>query len=150
MNNLKVETWKLMKMCLSEVKKQCFKCLEFKPLDSFYKHSRMRDGHLNKCKTCTKADVSQNYHSNREHYVEYETTRRPLRKPQTNTSYDPLKRQARIITSNAIRTKKLIRNVCEVCGEANTEAHHEDYTRPLEVQWLCRRHHLERHGKTAY
>lgn len=30
---------------------------------------------------------------------------------------------------------------CELCGEVNTEAHHEDYSRPLAVQWLCHSHH---------
>lgn len=37
--------------------KVCFKCGRVLPLDSFYKHPRMRDGHLNKCKDCTKTGV---------------------------------------------------------------------------------------------
>jgi hypothetical protein len=39
------------------MEKACIKCGETKPLDAFYKHPMMSDGHLNKCAECTKSDV---------------------------------------------------------------------------------------------
>ncbi len=36
---------------------------------------------------------------------------------------------------------------CEICRtKEDIEAHHDDYTKPLDVRWLCKKHHLEQHG----
>ena len=39
--------------------KRCFKCGIEKPLTEFYTHPQMGDGHLNKCKDCTKKDTKE-------------------------------------------------------------------------------------------
>jgi hypothetical protein len=41
------------------------------------------------------------------------------------------------------RRGKLIPKPCEVCGDPKVEKHHDDYTKPLEVRWLCKRHHAQ-------
>ncbi len=40
---------------------------------------------------------------------------------------------------------KLIPQPCKECGSSAVEKHHDDYTKPLKVTWLCRTHHLELH-----
>lgn len=35
---------------------------------------------------------------------------------------------------------------CEVCGSQSTEMHHDDYSKPYDVRWLCRPHHLAHHA----
>lgn len=45
----------------------------------------------------------------------------------------------------AIRKGLLVRGPCAICGEKRTDAHHSDYSRPLDVTWLCRPHHKRLH-----
>jgi len=48
---------------------------------------------------------------------------------------------------NAIRDGRLNRGPCEVCGSRESvEGHHEDYSKPLDVRWLCREHHKALHA----
>lgn len=57
----------------------------------------------------------------------------------------PERRAASNAASNAIRDGKLTKQACFVCGAPDVEAHHPDYSRPLDVVWLCEKHHKEIH-----
>ena len=59
-------------------RKKCFKCGVEKPLTDFYKHSEMKDGHLNKWKECTKLDVSLHRAKNIDRIREYDRRRGKL------------------------------------------------------------------------
>ena len=61
---------------------------------------------------------------------------------------DPVKRvklKARRTVKNAITAGVLIRQPCETCLSEPSQAHHDDYSKPLVVRWLCRTHHMELH-----
>lgn len=55
----------------------------------------------------------------------------------------PLKSVANKKVFSALRNKTLFKQPCIKCGNILSEAHHEDYTKPLEVTWLCKKHHVE-------
>lgn len=55
--------------------------------------------------------------------------------------------EARWQVRRAIVAGRLERRACEVCGTASVHAHHDDYSRPLDVRWLCPAHHAEVHAK---
>ena len=62
--------------------KECFKCHRTLPITEFYKHPATSDGHLGKCKECTKRDVKERSKLTRRERHEYEQKRfkRPERK----------------------------------------------------------------------
>ena len=60
---------------------------------------------------------------------------------------NPKKYKAQTLVNNSLRSGKLIRQPCEVCGDTKVHGHHEDYSKPLDVMWLCHRHHMEVHNE---
>ncbi len=147
--------------------KKCLKCKTKQSVNSFYRHAKMLDGHLNICKTCTKNRIAKYRLENKEKINEYDRNRpnkkqrlendkirrrfRPddfdlNRTRRFRTKY-PLKTKAHRITSYAISKGKLIKMPCEICGSKDVQAHHENYEKPLDVMWLCVDHHAELHRK---
>jgi hypothetical protein len=153
------------------MEKRCFRCLEVKPIDEFYRHAMMGDGHLNKCKECTKSDVTAHRLANIERVRAYDKSRASMphrlaarkeyaqtpagkaahrRALQASALKYPEKRDARIAFGNAVRDGRVIPwPVCAVpeC-DRSPQGHHFDYSRPLEVVWLCEAHHREAHRIT--
>ena len=134
--------------------KPCIRCGVMKPIEQFYKHRAMSDGHLNKCIPCCRSDAVKNRHRRLEYFRQYDRDRfQTIRRQQTvrasalkHRAAHPEKYAARVAVSNALRSGRLVRMPCEVCGCNESEAHHDDYSLPLDVRWLCRVHHLMHHG----
>ncbi len=45
----------------------------------------------------------------------------------------------------ALENGSIIKQPCTECGIIEVEAHHEDYSKSLEVTWLCKKHHHKKH-----
>ncbi len=112
----------------------------------------MKDGYLGKCKDCAKEDSIKHY---REKWKDPEW--RKLEKNRGKEKYgrlykgvsqkrDPIKRSARSKVSNALRDGRIQKpEFCEDCGtKEKLEAHHQNYTKQLDIRWLC----TLCHGKT--
>jgi ribosomal protein S27AE len=148
--------------------KKCFKCGLEKALSEFYNHKAMADGHLNKCKDCTRKDSRETRDKNLDYYLEYDRQRANLpKRVETRLKYSQtpegrlaaarakskwaesnlIKRAAITIVNNAVRDGRLEKGkACANCGKTGRlEAHHDDYAFPLVVRWLCCKCHREWH-----
>lgn len=137
--------------------KQCFKCKQEKELSEFYAHKETSDGHLGKCKECTKLDVLEHRKKHVERIRAYDRERGKLpHRVRANTERNKLRRKlypqkyiARNMVSNAVRDNRLFKpKLCSKCDiEARIYGHHEDYYKPLDVIWLCQVCHIALHTK---
>lgn len=133
--------------------KVCFKCHHEKPIDDFYKHHAMGDGHLGKCKECTKKDVKEHRENNISRIREYDKKRAKI--PERAKKQVALHRRWReqdkrrmachYAVSKAILRGDLTCDPCSVCGRQDAHAHHDDYDKPLDIIWLCPPCHSKRH-----
>ena len=60
-------------------------------------------------------------------------------------SKNPIRTRAHNALAWAVYNGKIIKHPCEVCGSVKSQGHHDDYSKPLEVKWLCQKHHKELH-----
>lgn len=128
-------------------------CKQEKPITEFYKDANRYDGIGQKCKICSrefsrskrlrnpetyKKMAKRCYEKNKEKRLEYHRKWRETNKYKTD---------AHLLVRNAMKKGELERKPCIECGSLNSDAHHEDYNKPLDVIWLCRIHHIRHHHK---
>ena len=134
--------------------KTCFKCLSKKPLADFYSHKHMKDGHLNKCKDCTKRDARDRRFDPkfREKVLSYDRERGSRQTDEYRKMREENhghKRKASNLVNNAVRDGRLLKpDRCSHChsNEKRVVGHHPDYSKPLEVVWLCDSCHQNLHA----
>ena len=144
----------------------CKKCQSEKAGDSFYACNKTR------CKDCIKSDVMKHRQENLEKIRAYDRLRGGLShrvagraEYRKTIAYSqshkaaaerwaaryPDRRAASNAVGNAVRDGRLVPwPVCAIpeC-ESKPQAHHPDYSRPLDVVWLCQPHHKQAHALVA-
>ena len=141
--------------------KVCSRCGELKPLDAFSVSKGTIASRQSHCKACRSAFMRADRKSRPERYAEI---RRQFEERQTTGATlfrDPdwkrnwklkwnrnnrEKVRAHNKLKKAVDSGKLIRaKACQRCGlECKTEGSHDDYSKPLEVEWLCRKCHVRK------
>lgn len=139
--------------------KKCSKCHELKPETEFYKDKRTKDGLKCQCKKChnktsfATRDKDKHRKNNKEYMRRtYQNNPDKVRAYwRTRVENDPQKLRARSLLNSAVRHGKIQRPMCcERCGAVGmVYGHHADYSKPLDVEWLCADCHGEQHRRTA-
>ena len=127
----------------------CSRCGETKSINGFGKNRSRPNGLSAYCAECMRGTHRRWRQGNPDYYANYRRKYRRDNKMKCSEAYMrnrlkyPEKVRAREIVSCEIRNNRLVPQPCEMCNKTPSEGHHEDYSKPLDVKWLCREHHLE-------
>jgi hypothetical protein len=151
--------------------KICNKCKESLGLECFTKHSKNKDGLQANCRKCgakiAKEKISK-LKASPSDWMIFNEKRRVYQRAYMRRAYSsgaiarppldeaaasaklhrerhPERYRARYLAYGAIKHGNLVRQPCTRCGAKKVEAHHEDYSLPYEITWLCKKHHAARH-----
>ncbi len=133
--------------------KACSICKVVKESSEFFKRKTTFDGLQTLCKSCAvrlnrqyqRAHPERILAKNKLRFSTPEASARATEWGRQARKRDTQKYRARTAITTALASGRITRRPCERCGNPKAEAHHEDYAKPLDVQWLCKFHHNERH-----
>lgn len=129
-------------------KKHCSVCKEMVAANMFYKDKRAVSGLECMCIFCKKKwhreraisgagnAYSRAYRSNNRDIVK--------KKNDKYSKANAAKIKAHRILNNSVNSLKIDKKPCIICKQ-KAVAHHDDYTKPLDVTWLCEIHHRAWH-----
>lgn len=60
---------------------------------------------------------------------------------------NPERYRAHVSVQRALSSGAIEKGPCEVCGNTVVDGHHDDYSKPLAIRWLCRKHHTQLHAQ---
>jgi len=135
---------------------QCRTCSQIKSANQFYRDPRSVSGVKGDCIECFKQKSREYGRSNRDvrrewmklkmqHDPAYARKIRDANNAQKKKFKE--KHAARMRLRRAVKSGRVVKLPCEVCGNPISQGHHDDYSKPLEVRWLCQTHHSIVHRK---
>ena len=142
------------------MKKRCTHCKKIKDISEFNLDNSRPDKKTIRCKYCCKEsslkwrrstlgkkwtkDNRKRINKTNKKYIQ--TEKGKLCRIRNIKKY-PEKYKARNTLNSNLACGKIKRLPCKICGNPKSEGHHDDYSKPLEVTWYCRKHHREVHKK---
>ncbi len=142
----------------------CKKCLIEKQESEFVKNATCKGGRSSTCRSChaiAKKVYAKTDNAKRLKVVwarseagldsAKKSNAKPARLQAINQNVkrwnkeNPVKKGAQNKVAMAITSGALVAGCCEDCGETKAQAHHDDYSKPLTVRWLCAYHHSQWH-----
>lgn len=138
-------------------KRKCAECGDLKLLSDFSLNRRAKNGYYSYCKLCANQKNRETYVKFRNRILirikKYKNTKRGrevmVAALQKQRIVNRIKVKAREMVNHSLSRGKLIKP--KFCEKRNSEcsgklhAHHSDYSKPLQVMWLCIKHHQEMH-----
>lgn len=142
-------------MTRDELIKECCRCHEIKPKSEFRKYWK-HDKYLCTNSDCKSCEVKRSTEYSKNHaqwrldinkkYRQTPKGKEALKRRTINYRLNNLEKQyAWNKVQRAIRDGKINRMPCQECGNPKSDAHHQDYSKHLEVIWLCKICHVKLH-----
>ena len=145
---------------MSELTKRCSTCKQQKVLANFNKAGREKDGLRGRCNSCRhqyyllrRKEIAERHEQRHTEIAGYQKIyARGHRATHNEKAKEyqlrhPQKCKARKQLQHAVKCSSIIKpDFCNDCGRKGfVEGHHSDYNRPLKVDWLCKKCHIEIH-----
>ena len=131
-------------------KMTCRVCDKDRVVSDYDKKNQNKCGLYHTCRQCRSDDYYNTDTKEKKYKLnkKYHATGRPNELMRKYYTENPLKAKARAKVQHAIRLGELARpTTCDKClkEDIKTEAHHYDYSKPLEVSWYCKKCHKKVH-----